>query len=1431
MSQLLAKLQAGGEFDSRGHFSLDGEKARQKMGRFQLTAAARFLVELVAAAHDLGATSMSVDSSQPTLRIQFNDLRPFEAGMPHNLGEHLLTSNSPWQRLAVALNAAASHPGIVIELLGGDQSFVWDSASASPPWPAGLALAFIRVSNLSGLDRPKVLHEFTQATAWSSLPLFLNQTRRPVREIHSPWGLQSLEVEGQPATMGLSDNLQDKELIIVQDGLAYRPKKVPFKLPVRVLLHSDGRYALDASYAEIIEDAALTQTLTALDELSWGVVNQSLKDPAILHDLMVLTRPMTKFCLSLAQSNSQKLPRVRQLPLFPVFHRKAVSIEELGQMPDPLHYCRDASVLCPEEMTVLQADSLEVWLALQALLKGRLEDATATLKQRQEYETNRAKFMQRPLEKAVILGESLVTSVIEGPGFSGHMVLNVMTRTPSLRVLLRGRELTTVQVDSPYPFTAVLDFQELEVRPDWKGVTRGEAYTAALAVLRDKAQELNRSLATGALQPEARNFVVRLLLEKERPLDLFRNTPLILTLSGQLQSIQQIEEALQDGFAVGFVPANHGLSDKIPPGCWGCDVMLVLSNEDERLLKKSFPKTWSKATSQLDAMRREHGRFSEVRSPQVKLPPDGVRLNFKGGELALTSSPGALEVEILKQGVSLGKRVVPSILAGGTAVVELPTVVPNATWRDFSLHDPAWLEALKAIKEAEIALLTHQVTHFLKYEFTHHWRAMMQELALQGFDRADQLPVFAAVPAPVSLAVLISQPTVNYGSLAPGMVLSEAGLPFLLEVDRDTLSQLQRKFPQIEWIDARGAIDAARLRSDFMVQLNVPLKYGKTAVVAVDLPAPLKGQVGLGNRLQGDIRWHHLGRPVEILRKALPPGLEAMVESPTVEINSSYDGMMRTPPWEEHLELVKAAALSHLKDCLAQPQEKPTLELALGWLPHCPSELESMILQLKVVPTLKGHLSLEEYRTQGKLEGNYLHVRNSALLEDYRKNRGKENLPAVVDSGSLDLSALQRWIGTNILPGNDFLIRELRAWTLQQSLQTLQKNFPSCWGEAQLGDYGRLGVPRDGTRQVFYLEREELSQNTPPFPLVGYSLRSLNPGEFMEGAARAYLAVLEGGRFDAKRRSALVAFFAEYAYAIRDARPPACLKPLMDAQWFPAEGRARVSLLQLMEWGGLDTTAKAFPYLAAEGVPEQGWSFPLPILENEQEQKLLRNLLRRRLEEIPRRSLWKAFKGLAAAVYKQVALPDSVEKPQPMSVVAPSKLEKRAQRAREREEKKPQPPPPPNLYQRLLRGLGLETEPGLNPAEATQPDQNQADPESELLRVLRREANLLAPKSARRELMKELDKLQFGRYLFGPLSWRDSDGNLRLNRTHADIRTVVQKRERDPGCVLHLLIYLVGVINLHLEGVTDQEELDFLGILEENLLKSYPEGLVEDSST
>ncbi|CAN0460928.1 unnamed protein product, partial [Phaeothamnion confervicola] len=61
MSGWLDSLRSAGSFVSTGHFTVDEAKAREKLGKFQITDPSRFLLHFVAAAHCLGARQFDVD--------------------------------------------------------------------------------------------------------------------------------------------------------------------------------------------------------------------------------------------------------------------------------------------------------------------------------------------------------------------------------------------------------------------------------------------------------------------------------------------------------------------------------------------------------------------------------------------------------------------------------------------------------------------------------------------------------------------------------------------------------------------------------------------------------------------------------------------------------------------------------------------------------------------------------------------------------------------------------------------------------------------------------------------------------------------------------------------------------------------------------------------------------------------------------------------------------------------------------------------------------------------------------------------------------------------------------------------------------------------------------------------------------------------------
>ena len=76
LDELLAALLKDGEVDSKGAFTMDRQKARQKMQRFQLGEPARYVLELVQAAVLRGARHISVQIEQDDLHLRC-DAAPF----------------------------------------------------------------------------------------------------------------------------------------------------------------------------------------------------------------------------------------------------------------------------------------------------------------------------------------------------------------------------------------------------------------------------------------------------------------------------------------------------------------------------------------------------------------------------------------------------------------------------------------------------------------------------------------------------------------------------------------------------------------------------------------------------------------------------------------------------------------------------------------------------------------------------------------------------------------------------------------------------------------------------------------------------------------------------------------------------------------------------------------------------------------------------------------------------------------------------------------------------------------------------------------------------------------------------------------------------------------------------------------------------------
>ena len=123
LDEFLAALQQGGTVDSQGVFTLDREKAREKMQRFQLAQPARYVLELVQAAVLRGATYISFEISATDVHMRC-PASPFSVKDYEDLYESLFARGHGGQRqalrhLALGLCTAVAMDPKQIKVSGG----------------------------------------------------------------------------------------------------------------------------------------------------------------------------------------------------------------------------------------------------------------------------------------------------------------------------------------------------------------------------------------------------------------------------------------------------------------------------------------------------------------------------------------------------------------------------------------------------------------------------------------------------------------------------------------------------------------------------------------------------------------------------------------------------------------------------------------------------------------------------------------------------------------------------------------------------------------------------------------------------------------------------------------------------------------------------------------------------------------------------------------------------------------------------------------------------------------------------------------------------------------------------------------------------------------------------------------------------------------
>jgi hypothetical protein len=267
---LLEELRQAGRLDSRGLFTLDRAKARQKMARFQLTDPRRYVLELVEAAVVLGSEALDLELGG-TLEVRFGG-QPLPAEGLAALDDHLLTV--PTGPMGTALRALAMACAALETL--SIQHLRLES-------PSGFWLERAREGESSGpgvFSCHRLLVEGAspgRSRNWPEEALLAGEARyAPIpiriggRDVRLPPDLRglgpvrSLPPEGPPRFRAVvSREGEASALTLVSRGVVVGRRSPSLAVPLQaVAWHEDlGR---NASHSDVVEDHRLTALLEEL---------------------------------------------------------------------------------------------------------------------------------------------------------------------------------------------------------------------------------------------------------------------------------------------------------------------------------------------------------------------------------------------------------------------------------------------------------------------------------------------------------------------------------------------------------------------------------------------------------------------------------------------------------------------------------------------------------------------------------------------------------------------------------------------------------------------------------------------------------------------------------------------------------------------------------------------------------------------------------------------------------------------------------------------------------------------------------------------------------------------------------------------------------------------------------------------------------------
>lgn len=288
VDDLIGALAEDGEIEALGAFSLDADKAREKMRQFQLSDPRRYVLLLVAAAAEKGATRVDFEIDTDDMRARWDgtplDREDLEELYISMFGDRSNPRLRARQELAVALNAAMAltprfirltsagedGQGVSLRMRPGKDDEI-EEAKGLPPgtvlhvkdrFRAGLFLRFVQ--NLRGRIPEELVLE--EACAHSDRLVMLDGERiSHGMTLDEVWGEARVDGHAAKIVAGFAPIGEPAALTILLHGVIVATHELP-DLPRGLVAMADARgLRRDVSQADVVRDRAYAAMLGDLD--------------------------------------------------------------------------------------------------------------------------------------------------------------------------------------------------------------------------------------------------------------------------------------------------------------------------------------------------------------------------------------------------------------------------------------------------------------------------------------------------------------------------------------------------------------------------------------------------------------------------------------------------------------------------------------------------------------------------------------------------------------------------------------------------------------------------------------------------------------------------------------------------------------------------------------------------------------------------------------------------------------------------------------------------------------------------------------------------------------------------------------------------------------------------------------------------------------